>query len=104
MGIRFATDYTLGETDIAIMGMSGQNVKVLLDGIPLVDRGGTKQSLSQVDINTIERIELVEGPMSVIYGTDALAGVINIITKKKWGPVAADHQRPYTGRICGQQL
>lgn len=85
LGIRFATDYTLGETDIAIMGMSGQNVKVLLDGIPLVDRGDTKQSLSQVDINTIERIELVEGPMSVVYGTDALAGVINIITKKNSG-------------------
>src|SRR5262245_7629628 len=61
LGIRFNTDYTLGETDIAIMGMSGQNVKVLLDGIPLIDRGSTKQSLSQVDINTIERIELVEG-------------------------------------------
>lgn len=82
VGIRFSTDNILGETDINIMGMSGQNVKVLLDGVPMVDRGSTKQSLSQVDINTIERIEIVEGPMSVVYGTDALAGVINIITKK----------------------
>ncbi len=82
LGIRFSTDYTLGETDINIMGMSGQNVKILLDGVPLIDRGGSRQSLSQIDINTIERIELVEGPMSVMYGTDALAGVINIITKK----------------------
>lgn len=81
-GIRFSTDYTLAETDINIMGMSGQNVKVLLDGVPMVDRGATKQSLSQLDINNIERIEIVEGPMSVVYGTDALAGVINIITKK----------------------
>lgn len=84
-GIRFNTDYLLGESDVSIMGMRGQNVKVLLDGIPLVDRDGTKQSLSQVDINTIERIEIVEGPMSVVYGTDALAGVINIITKKNQG-------------------
>ncbi|MFL9482396.1 TonB-dependent receptor [Chitinophagaceae bacterium LWZ2-11] len=84
-GIRFSTDYTLGETDVNIMGMSGQNVKILLDGIPLIDRGSTKQSLSQIDINTIERIEIVEGPMSVVYGTDALAGVINIITKKGTG-------------------
>lgn len=82
LGIRFSTDHTLGETDINIMGMSGQNVKVLLDGVPLVDRGDTKQSLSQVDINSVERIEIVEGPMSVVYGADALAGVINIITKK----------------------
>lgn len=82
VGIRFSTDNALGETDVNIMGMSGQNVKILLDGIPLVDRGSTRQSLSQIDINTIERIEIVEGPMSVVYGTDALAGVINIITKK----------------------
>ncbi len=82
LGIRFSTNYTLGETDISIMGMNGQNVKILLDGIPLIDRGSTKQSLTQVDINNIERIEMVEGPMSVVYGTDALAGVINIITKK----------------------
>ncbi len=84
LGIRFGTDYTLGETDIQLMGMSGQNVKVLLDGVPLVDRGGTRQSLGQIDINSIERIEIVEGPMSVIYGTDALAGVINLITKKNY--------------------
>lgn len=82
IGIRFTTDNILGETDVNIMGMSGQNVKVLLDGVPLVDRGSTKQSLSQIDISTVERIEIVEGPMSVVYGTDALAGVINIITKK----------------------
>ncbi|MCF0059003.1 TonB-dependent receptor domain-containing protein [Dyadobacter sp. CY356] len=82
LGIRFSNDPTLGTTDIQLMGMSGQSVKILLDGIPLVDRGATRESLGQIDINTIERIEIVEGPMSVIYGTDALAGVINIITKK----------------------
>jgi outer membrane receptor for ferrienterochelin and colicins len=82
LGFRFSNDMALGETDVQMMGMSGQNVKVLLDGVPLIDRGGTKQSLSQIDINTIERIEIVEGPMSVVYGTDALAGVINIISKK----------------------
>lgn len=85
LGIRFSNDLTLGETDVQIMGMSGQHVKVLLDGVPVVDRGSTKQSLSQIDINTVDRIEVVEGPMSVIYGTDALAGVINIITKKGAG-------------------
>jgi len=60
-------------------------VKILLDGVPLVDRGSARQSLSQVDVNTIERIEIVEGPMSVVYGTDALAGVINLITRKGGG-------------------
>src|SRR4051812_35201402 len=82
LGVRFSNDATLGETDVELMGMSGANVKVLLDGVPLADRGSTRQSLTQIDVNTIERIEIVEGPMSVVYGTDALAGVINIITKK----------------------
>jgi outer membrane receptor for ferrienterochelin and colicins len=82
LGIRFSNDRTLGTTDIELMGMSGRNVKILLDGVPLVDRGDTRESLNQVDIHSIERIEIVEGPMSVSYGSDALAGVINIIMKK----------------------
>lgn len=82
LGIRFSTDPVLGTSDVSLMGMSGQNVKILIDGVPMVDRGATRESLNQVDVNSIERIEIVEGPMSVTYGTDALAGVINIITKK----------------------
>ncbi|GAA4308967.1 hypothetical protein GCM10023143_16720 [Compostibacter hankyongensis] len=81
-GIRFSSDNTLGTSDIELMGMSGQNVKILLDGVPLTDRGDTRESLNQVDIHTIDHIEIVEGPLSVTYGTDALAGVINIITRK----------------------
>jgi outer membrane receptor for ferrienterochelin and colicins len=81
LGFRFSNDLTLGTTDIQLMGMTGRNVKILLDGIPMADRSDTRESLNQIDINTIERIEIVEGPMSVVYGADALAGVINIITK-----------------------
>ncbi|SFD18536.1 outer membrane receptor for ferrienterochelin and colicins [Chitinophaga sp. CF118] len=101
LGVRFSADATLGETDVELMGMSGASVKVLLDGVPLVDRGSTRQSLTQIDINTIERIEIVEGPMSVVYGTDALAGVINIITKKNTGntlAVAARVQEETVGK------
>lgn len=82
LGFRFSNDLTLGTTDVQLMGMSGRNVKILLDGLPMVDRGDTRESLNQIDINSIDRIEIVEGPMSVSYGSDALAGVINIITKK----------------------
>jgi outer membrane receptor for ferrienterochelin and colicins len=82
IGFRFSNDNTIGTTDVQLMGMNGRNVKILLDGVPMVDRGDTRESLNQVDVNSIERIEIVEGPMSVSYGSDALAGVINIITKK----------------------
>lgn len=81
LGFRFSNDLTLGTTDVELMGMSGRNIKILLDGVPMVDRSDSRESLNQIDINTIERIEIVEGPVSVVYGTDALAGVINIITK-----------------------
>lgn len=81
LGFRLSNDAILG-TDVSMMGMAGRNIKILLDGVPIVDRNDQRESLSQIDINTIDRIEIVEGPMSVSYGSDALAGVINVITKK----------------------
>lgn len=84
LNIRFSQDLATGGSDITMMGLKGQNVKILIDGLPMVGRQGTSNeiNINQVDINAIERIEIVEGPMSVVYGADALAGVINIITKK----------------------
>jgi outer membrane receptor for ferrienterochelin and colicins len=84
LNIRFNQDVATGGSDITMMGIKGQNVKILLDGLPLIGRQGTSNeiNINQIDINTIERIEIVEGPMAVVYGADALAGVINIITKK----------------------
>lgn len=84
LNIRFEQDNALGGSNLSMQGLAGQNVKVLIDGIPMTGRQGTSNeiNINQIDINTIERIEIVEGPMSVMYGADALAGVINIITKK----------------------
>ncbi|MEO6949041.1 MAG: TonB-dependent receptor [Ginsengibacter sp.] len=82
LGFRFSNDNTLGISNTQLNGMSGNNVKILLDGIPMVDRFDERVSLSQIDINNIDHIEIVEGPMSVSFGSDAMAGVINIITKK----------------------
>jgi outer membrane receptor for ferrienterochelin and colicins len=84
LNIRFSQDVATGGSDITMMGLKGQNVKILVDGLPMTGRQGTSNeiNINQIDINSIERIEIVEGPMSVIYGADALAGVINIITKK----------------------
>src|SRR5688500_10020830 len=48
LGIRFSNDLTFGTSYIQLMGMSGQNVKILLDGIPMVDRGCTRESLGQI--------------------------------------------------------
>jgi outer membrane receptor for ferrienterochelin and colicins len=79
--IRLQQDNVLG-TGLTMQGVSGENVKILLDGMPITGRQNGNIDLSQLNINAIERIEIVEGPLSVQYGTNALAGTINIITKK----------------------
>lgn len=89
LNIRFNRDNAVGNSSVSLQGLSGQNVKVLLDGVPVVGRSGVGNEIDlvQINVNTIERIEIVEGPMAVNYGADALAGVINIITKTnhhKW--------------------
>lgn len=97
LGIRFNQDNALGSSNLEMNGLSGQNVKILIDGVPMVGRQGVNNeiNLNQIDVNLIERIEIVEGPMSVIYGADALAGVINIITKNGRGV----HSYSITARI-----
>ena len=81
LNIRLSNDNMLG-TNISIQAISGQNVKILIDDVPVIGRLNGNIDLSQINLNNIERIEIVEGPLSTIFGTDALAGTINIITKK----------------------
>ena len=80
MGVRINQDNVLG-SGVSLQGMSGQNVKILIDGIPVVGRLDGNIDLGQINLDNIERIEIVKGPLSVNYGTNALAGAINLITK-----------------------
>ncbi|MCO6500352.1 MAG: TonB-dependent receptor [Vicingus serpentipes] len=80
MNVRLTQDNILG-SGMSLQGMSGENVKILIDGVPVVGRLNGNVDLSQINLNDIEHIEVIEGPMSVNYGTNALAGVINLITK-----------------------
>ncbi len=79
--VRITQDNVLGSST-SVQGLSGQNVKILIDGVPIIGRVGGNIDLSQINLNDIERIEIIEGPLSVEYGTNALAGTINLITKK----------------------
>ena len=76
-------DNVLGSS-ISFQGLSGQNVKILIDEVPVIGRLNGNIDLSQISLNNIDRIEIIEGPLSVNYGTDALAATINIITKKEF--------------------
>lgn len=81
LNIRLNQNPILGNS-LSLQGVSGQNIKILVDGVPLIGRENGNIDLNQVNLNNVERIELIEGPMSVNYGTDALGGVINLISKK----------------------
>lgn len=81
LNVRLSQDNILGSS-LSLQGISGQNVKILIDGVPMIGRLDGNIDISQINMNNIERIEIIEGPMSVMYGTDALGGVINLITKK----------------------
>lgn len=73
-----------GITSIALRGAEANHTLVLLDGVQLNDptntRGGAFD-LNGINIESIERIEIIRGAQSAVYGSDALAGVIHIITK-----------------------
>ena len=65
-------------------GAASSNTLILLDGVPLYDASGISNEfdLNNFALDNIERIEILKGSQSTLYGSDAVAGVINIITKK----------------------
>ncbi len=80
LGMNIGQDAMLGGT-IQMQGMSGDNVKIMIDGLPVNGREGQNVDLSMINMANIERVEIVQGPMSIMYGADALGGVVNLITK-----------------------
>ncbi len=79
--IQIVNDGATGQS-LKIHGISGENIKILIDGVPVIGRLNGNVDLSQLSLSNVEHIEIVEGPMSVIYGSNALGGVVNIITKE----------------------
>ena len=72
-----------GNTYVGFRGVSKDNVAILVNGIPLNQDGN--YDLESISTDIIDRIEVVKGGSAVLYGSNASAGVINIITNKKQG-------------------
>jgi len=80
---------TGGFSSLYMRGGENSHLLVLIDGVKFNDPTTTRGSaydLSTIDVSQIERIEILRGPASAIHGSEALAGVINIITRQTSGP------------------
>jgi len=84
-----------GQSSPFIRGLTGQDVVILIDGVRVNNstfRAGPNQYFSTIDPGMVERIEVVRGAQSVLWGSDAIGGVINVITK------SPDRSREYGER------
>jgi outer membrane receptor for ferrienterochelin and colicins len=68
--------------DIHINGLEGPYTLVLIDGMPIVSALGSVYGLSGIPMGIVDKIEIMKGPSSTLYGSEAMGGLINIITKK----------------------
>jgi vitamin B12 transporter len=68
-------------TSVFVRGGESDYVKVLIDGVPLNEPGGA-YDFANLTIDNVQRIEVVRGPTSVLYGSDAVSGVVQIFTRK----------------------
>lgn len=104
--------------DIHINGLEGPYTMVLIDGMPIVSGLSTVYGLSGIPQSLIERIEIVKGPASTLYGSEAVGGLINVITRKpgnaplfsadvfatSWGEVNADVATKFNAGKKAQSL
>jgi len=72
----------IGGEGVQMQGLDSEYTLVLIDGVPLIGRSAGTLDLSRLSVGNIKQIEIVKGASSSLYGSEALGGVINIITDK----------------------
>ena len=93
-GLEIRRSGSLGKTtSITIRGATANQVQVLVDGVRVKSPTTGQAELSDISPDLIERIEILRGPQSALYGADAIGGVVNIITRRGTGPFSATVQQ-----------
>ncbi|MCG8575270.1 MAG: TonB-dependent receptor [Flavobacteriales bacterium] len=85
-----------GTNDIHINGMEGPYTLVLIDGMPIVSGLSSVYGFNGIPTSMIDRVEIVKGPSSTLYGTEAVGGVVNIITKSAYKAPLIDFESRYS--------
>ncbi len=101
-GIQVVNSGGQGLKRISMRGEGVNRTLVLIDGQQIVENKSMEGSALMIDPSMIERIEVTKGPSSVLYGSNAIGGVINIITKKGGGkPFQGDVSASFNGASSG---
>jgi outer membrane receptor for ferrienterochelin and colicins len=79
--IRISQDGVFGSA-ARMNGISGENLKILIDGVPVMGRLNGGIDLGQVNLQAVKQVEIIDGAQSLMYGNNAAAGVINLITQR----------------------
>ncbi|MEZ4267472.1 MAG: TonB-dependent receptor [Myxococcota bacterium] len=85
-------------TGLRIQGLGAEHLLILVDGQRMVGRLDGVLDLSRFPTESIERVEIVKGPSSALYGSDAMGGVVHIITRKARAPQEAELRARYGSR------
>ncbi|MBT3281508.1 MAG: TonB-dependent receptor [Cryomorphaceae bacterium] len=88
-GIFIVPDFG-GGNGIQIQGLDSQYTLLLIDGSPIIGRQSGTLDLDRISIGNIEQVEIIKGSSSSLYGTDALGGVVNLITSKTKDSISAE--------------
>lgn len=70
-----------GQTQVRVRGAEGNHVLVLIDGVPVSETSTGEFDFARLQVANVERIEILRGPQSAFWGANAMAGVINIVTR-----------------------
>ncbi len=84
LNINITPNPSTGKSGVSLFGLDAQYFKILIDNIPVINEEGfgNNTDLTLINLDDIEQIEIVEGALGVQYGSNAVSGIINIITKK----------------------